>query len=214
MKRLIITLAGLAITLTPMTGCETSQLSVSRDDAARFFASYADAVRSGDSTAARDHWSSISRDRNGVLTTVPFLGGGLLPFGRFGEFLRNREAEIKEIRRESGYYAVELDWVLAKGADPDGWPERAEMRYYLGSDRGRPVLTNPLDVLTHDWQTYETDRFVFHYPRSIATDRSRFEMHHMDELSGTIASYLGRQMESKVSWYELAERLVRGIGAW
>jgi hypothetical protein len=201
MKRPIITLAALAIRLTAMSGCETSQVNLSRDHAAQFFESYVDAVRSGDSTAALDHWSPVSRDREGVLTTVPFLGSGLLPFERFGEFLQNRTAEIGEIRRESDYHVVELNWVLSEGAAPDDWPERAEIRYYVGSVRGQPVLINPLDILTRDWQAYETDRFVFHYPRSISTDRFRFEMHHMDELSGAIASYLEIQPESKVSVY-------------
>lgn len=187
--------------LVAVAGCGVDQSEISKSDATQFFSVYSDVVRSGDSLSLHSLYSSESRGRPGFLSGVPFQGSGPVSLESFREFLEIRDHEIKKVRTEVDHSIVELDWVLRTGAEPDDWPDRAAMEYYLIFEGGQPVLIHPLDLLTRDWQIFETDLFVFHFPESLPADLYLHEMHRMDELSREIQDYLELKPASKVSVY-------------
>jgi hypothetical protein len=187
--------------IVAFTVCRADQLEVSKSDATRFISVYSDAVRSGDTLSLSRFYSSESRGRPGFLSGVPFQGSGPVSLESFQEFLENREGVIKKVRTELDHCVIELDWVLRAGAEPDNWPDRTAMEYYLVPEEGRLTLIHPLDLLTRDWQAIETDLFIFHFPAFLPADLYRQEMHGMDELSGQIQDYLDLKPASKVSIY-------------
>jgi hypothetical protein len=199
--RQYIFFAAILTLLVAVTGCEVDQLDISKSDATQFFSVYSDAVRSGDSLSLHRFYCSESRARPGFLSGVPFQGSGPMSLERFREFLKNRDYEIKKVRTEVDHSIAELDWVLRAGAEPDDWPDRAAMEYYLVPGEGQPALIHPLDLLTRDWQSIETDRFIFHFPPSLPADLYQHEMHRMDELFREIQDYLDLKPASKVSVY-------------
>lgn len=196
----IFSMAVLAL-LVGIAGCEIDQSEISKSGATQFFSVYSDAVRSGDSLSLRHLYCSESRSRTGFLSSIPFIGSGPVSLESFREFLENRDFAIKNLRTEANHIVVELDWVLRVGAEPDDWPDRAAMEYYLVPEGGQPALIHPLDLLTRDWQTLETDLFVFRFPASLPADLYQHEMQRMDELSREIQNYLDLKPASKVSVY-------------
>jgi hypothetical protein len=203
-------LAAVVMLLFAVSGYGADQLEMSKSGITEFFSAFSNVVLSGDSLSLRRLYSRESRNRTGFLSGVPFQGSAPMSLESFREFLENRDFAVKDFRTESDHIIVELGWVLRAGAPPDKWPNRAAMEYYLVSEKGQPALIRPLDLLTRDWQTTETDLFVFHYPASLPADLYQFEMDRMDELSREIQEYLDLRPASKVSVYHAPDAKLCG----
>lgn len=202
-----IRLAGLTLAiLLVVTGCMSQRETFTHADAEELLGAYTEAVRRSDSTQVLTFWSDASSSREGFWTMIA-RESSLLRFDQFAEFLQDRDFRINEVRTESGYYTVNLDWVPGEQAPDAGGGQRRthRMRYHIVFEQGRPVLINPIDILTRDWQTYETELFVFHFPKSLNVEDHRFEMEQMDEESQEIADYLGSESGPKVHVYRAVD---------
>jgi len=189
-----------------VAGYISAHESFTQTDAEELLKDYTRAVRQSDSTVVASFWSKTSSSREGFWTMIGW-DGKLLRFDQFAEFLQSHDFQVSEVGTEPGYYTIDLDWVLGEQTQDArvDLSDTHRMRYYVVYERGRPVLINPIDVLTRDWLTYETELFIYHFPRSLPLEDHQFEMEQMNRESLKITDYLGVECGPKVNVYRAVD---------
>ncbi len=200
MSRSLILIATALSAIALSVGCGTTQHEFTPDMAEAFLAAYTAAVERGDSAAVYQSWSTRSRDRQGFWR-MHFSIGRSLPFSEYIAMLQHYTFRIREVVPNADYFTIELDLVFKDTFKDTAKNAEYAMRYYVVYENDKPALINPVDVITRDWQTYETDHFIFHFPKEIDPTEHQFEMHEMERQSAEAAGFLDIEMPDRVDFY-------------
>ena len=177
----------------------------SSSDAEHLMQSYVEALRSGEVEEIHKHWSRHSLTRDGF-ETMHLWVGATIHIDQWSDFLRDSglDFRIKGVRQDSGCHVIDFEWVEPVGSGASQAEGRHEMHYYVVEEDGRWVLGNPIDVLTADWQRYESKHLVFRYPARIDIERHIDEIERMDAECGRMIEALGVDLTSKIEFFKAA----------
>jgi hypothetical protein len=158
--------------------------------------SYVAALRSGDVEEIRRHWSRESLARDGF-ETMHLWVGGTIHINQWSDFLHDSgvDYEIKGVRSENGYDVIDFEWVDQT---------RHEMHYYIIRESDKWVLGNPVDVLTREWDRYETGHLVFRYPAHVDINLHMDEIERMDFECGKMLDALEIELEKPIEFFKVA----------
>ncbi|MFH1312862.1 MAG: hypothetical protein ABIJ00_06500 [Candidatus Eisenbacteria bacterium] len=103
--------------------------------------------------------------------------------------------EIKGVRPENGYNVIDFDWLDEV---------RHEMHYYVVREDGKWVLGNPVDVVTREWDHYETEHLVFRYPAYVDINLHMDEIERMDLECARMLDALEIELQRRIEFYKVA----------
>lgn len=206
MKRHSIYLCALMALLPVLwLACGTGSTSSHFDlkSAEAFMNSYVAALRSGDTSQIRNHWSRTSLERDGF-ETMHLWVGATIHITQWAEFLEDSRMtyRIRQVRSEDDYHVIEFDWVPPAGTSGPSQSASHEMRYYVIWEEGKWVLGNPIDVLTRDWKRHEVEHLVFYYPAEVDIEMHLDEIHFVDVHCGKMLKALNLKIEQKIEYYK------------
>lgn len=207
MKRLhvyLYTLTSLLLALWIQCGTERSSPRFSSDEAEMLMKSYFAALKSGDVSEIRNHWSSTSLDRPGFETMHLWVGATMY-ITQWAEFLEDSHMtyRIRRVRAEDDYYVIEFDWVPEEGTTEPSRPASHEMRYYVIREDGNWLLGNPIDVLTRGWKEHEAEHLVFYCPPEIDIAEHLDEVNFVDSQCGMMLDAMDHRLEDKIEYYKV-----------
>ena len=172
---------------------------ISPAEASELLASYTSALATGDTAVIRTFWSPLSLDREGFWYLHAWVGIRL-EVGEWPEFLERHEFELLGIQPGTHYHAIDIRWV-PKGNVTVEERQPKRMLYYVIFEEGRWLLENPIDVLTHDWLTYETDCIRYRYPPNIDIENHSAELELMDRECERAQELLGFELGKKIEYF-------------
>lgn len=208
MKRSHVYLFALIVfSLVLWFGCGLERSS-SRFDRARaevFMNSYVAALRSGDASKVRSHWSRDSLDRPGF-ETMHLWVGATIHITQWAEFLEDSRLtySIRQVRSEDDYHVIEFDWVPEASASEPGEAASHPMRYYIIREDRKWLLGNPIDVLTRDWNEYEGAHLVVYCPPEIDITEHLAEIDFVDTQCGKMLDALDIRLDKRIEYYKVA----------
>jgi hypothetical protein len=184
MKRLVqsIHYAILAISVLIIGGCgkEGIKDEINEADARQFISSYINTLKSGDIEAIKKYWSPTSLDRQGF-EVMHIWVRGLIHISEWKRVLDSTGYmyEMEELTPADSYCIVDGQW---KKPDADSHPENnRRMPFYLVRENNKLLLINPIDILTKNWNRFETDNIRFIYPPDIDISDHRYELELLDK---------------------------------
>ena len=174
-------------------------------DASRLMQSYIKTLRTGHASSIYSFWSKRSRDREGFDYMHLWIGA-CIPISEWVNFFQEKDYmyEIKSVRSEKDYYVIDFEWILRDSANIKVEPETHFMRYYVIWEHSQWVLINPIDLLTRDWLSYESDHFIFHYPPNINIEDHILELKCVDQGYREIQHALGITFDDKIGYYKVS----------
>jgi hypothetical protein len=186
-------------------GPERSSSGFNRDRAEVFMESYVAALRSGDLSEIRSHWSRDSLERPGF-ETMHLWVGATIHITQWAEFLEDSRMtySIRQVRSEDGYHVIEFDWVPEANAREPSQSASHGMRYYVIPEDGDWLLTNPIDVLTRGWNQHEGEHLVVYCPAEIDIAKHLAEIDFVDTQCGKMLDALDLSLERKIEYYKVA----------
>ena len=166
--------------------------------------SYVAALKSGDASEIRKHWSRNSLDRAGF-ETMHLWVGATIHITQWAEFLEDSRMayRIRDIRREAGYYVIEFDWVPEATTSEPSQSASHEMRYYVIREDGKWLLGNPIDVVTRGWNKHEGEHLVVYCPAEIDIAKHLAEIDFVDTQCGKMLDALDLRLEEKIEYYKV-----------
>ena len=172
-------------------------------DARRFMDSYMRALRTGEKTKISSFWSRRSLQREGFDYMHLWIGA-CIPISAWPDLFDegNCSYEIRNVRPQSDYYIIDFQWILEDTAHLNEKRQVHDMRHYIIREDGKWVLMNPIDLLTRDWHTFETDRLLFHYPPTVDIEDYVAHIEYMDVECKRIVETLGVKQEHKIGFYK------------
>ncbi len=139
-----------------------SRAQYTEQEAGAFIDDYIQVLSDGDSARVLSFWSPRSVEDSGFWY-MHAARGLRLPFSRWPDFLEIYRPEIHDVLQREDHTVVDLAWVPRDTtAAPSAQPR--DMRFYVVQEGGRRVLINPIDILTQDWNSYESDYLTYHFP--------------------------------------------------
>jgi hypothetical protein len=208
-SRWLISVFGILLGfLMLLPGCGTEP-SFTRGMASDLVGSYTAAVAKGDSTGVLRFWSKKSQARKGFWM-MPVAIGAFMEFSEFTEWVQDYAYEITNVAPCEDYHIIYFDWIPKELPVDSAQLPMQKMKYYVIFEEGRPVLANPLDVLTKDWQIHESDCFVFHYPEPVVAEDCLWEMQIMDAEARKLVRFLGAKLSDKMDFYRPVSAIVCG----
>ena len=174
-----------------------------KEDAEQLMQLYMQALRSGDKEEIYRFWSTHSLEREGFDYMHLWIGA-CLPISDWSEFFEQNHCtyDIKEIRAEHDHYIIDFEWILKEPSDMKRDPETHIMRYYVVWENDTWVLMNPIDLLTRNWLTHESEHFLFHYPPNIEIETFIPEFTFMDQECQRLFEFLNIKLEDKINYYK------------
>ena len=172
-------------------------------DASRFMQSYTKTLRTGTPSDIYSFWSRRSSQREGFDYMHLWIGA-CIPITDWANFFQKNDSiyKMKNVRSEYDYNVIDFEWILKDTTNEKGEPETHPMRYYVIWEHDTWVLINPIDLLTEDWLTYESDHFIFHYPPHIDIEDHTAELNLMDREYKDITENLNTVLEDKIDYYK------------
>jgi hypothetical protein len=185
--------------------CGTERVSsgFDLDRAEMFMESYVAALKSGDASTIRNHWSRNSLDRPGF-ETMHLWVGATLHITQWAEFLEDSRMtyRIRQVRSEDDYHVIEFDWVTEVSTSEPLRSASHEMRYYVIREEGNWLLGNPIDVVTRGWNEYQGEHLVVCYPAEIDIGKHLAEINLVDTQCGKMLDALDLRLEGKIEYYK------------
>jgi hypothetical protein len=168
---------------------------------ADFLDSYTAVLERGDSTEVYEFWHTSSRDREGFWWMHSHIGG-MVSLRRFSGLLEHFALEIDRIEHIDDYHVVHVNWVQKDSHEETSTATRRyPMRFYILEQDGELALINPVDLLTRDWLTHESDHFVFHYPRAIEVGASRDARRRLNAQAKAFCAAVDVAIPDKMDYY-------------
>ncbi len=197
-------LTSLLLVLWLQCGTERSLPRFGSDEAEMFMKSYVAALRSGDVSEIRSHWSRSSLHRPGFETMHLWVGATIY-ITEWAGFLEDSHMtyKIRQVRDEDDYHVIEFDWVPEAGLSGMSRAAPHEMRYYVVWEDGNWLLDNPIDVLTRGWNEYEGEHLVFYCPPGIDIAEHLDEVDFVDAQCGKMLDILDLRLEEQIEYYKV-----------
>ena len=186
-------------------GDSSSHSPFTRQSAVDIFEEYTRVLTSGDTADVLSFWSVRSKGHPDFWNLHAYIGGRI-PFPEWPAFLTSYTSRVEEVRHMDRSAIIDLTWILNDASDVQNGRNK-EMRYYVIHENNRWVFINPIDHLTQDWASYESEQFIYHFPPEIrvndhlheisANDQSFQDMLRFFELepTGKIPFYVSRSTE-------------------
>lgn len=76
------------------------------------------------------------------------------------------------------------------------------MPFYLINENDKWLLINPIDVLTKNWNRYETDNIVFFYSNEINIDEHLHEVELLDKKYESMCKTMGFSFKDRIEYYK------------
>ena len=178
-----------------------SNNTITKEEAKSFMSSYVSTLKSGNTEAIKKYWSNKSLNRKGFDVMHLWIRG-LIHIKEWKSFLDSTQYnyQIKELLEEDGYYVINGEWKKPK--DNSDSHESHPMPFYLVWENERWLLINPIDVLTKNWDRYETDNMIFIYPKEINIDEHLQEMKLLDEEYQSMCKAMDFSLDDKIEYYK------------
>ncbi|MBL7135785.1 MAG: hypothetical protein ISS81_04225 [Candidatus Marinimicrobia bacterium] len=163
--------------------------------------SYVSTLKSGDTEAIKKYWSNKSLNRKGF-DVMHLWVRGLIHINEWKSFLDSTQYtyQIKDLAEGDGYYIINGEWKKPNNnSDPH---ESHLIQFYLVWENNSWLLTNPIDVLTKNWNRYETDNMVFFYSKEINIDDHIQEIKLLDEKYITMCKAMEFSFDDKIEYYK------------
>lgn len=173
--------------------------NLTMEEAEQFFTSYENTLKSGDATAIKKYWSQVSLNRDGFDVMHLWIGG-MLHISEWPWFFENYpySFRVKALSNEKAYYLIQGEWINTEDESSAPRP----MSFYLVWEDGAWHLINPIDILTRDWDRYETENMVFIYPKETDVDEHLHEIQLMDEKCREMCEVTGFTSNKKLEYYK------------
>jgi hypothetical protein len=196
-------LSLLIVSLTLICSCskENKYNTISKQDAEKFMSSYMSTLNSGDIEAIKKYWSNRSLSRKGFDVMHLWIRG-LIHIREWKSFLGSTQYtyQIKDLAEGEGYYVINGEWKKPNNnSDPH---ESHPMPFYLVWENNSWLLINPIDVLTKNWDRYETDNIIFSYPKEINIGDHLHEIKLLDEKYQSMCKAMEFSFENKIEYYK------------
>jgi hypothetical protein len=191
----------ISLALACSCGKESKNNTMTKEEAKSFMSSYVSTLKSGDTEAIKKYWSNTSLNRKGFDVMHLWIRG-LIHIKEWKSFLDSTQYtyQIKELLKEDGYYVINGEWKKPKdNSDPD---QSHPMPFYLVWENNRWLLMNPIDVLTKNWNRYETDNMIFIYPKEINIDEHLQEIKLLDEEYQSMCKAMKFSLDDKIEYYK------------
>lgn len=176
---------------------EKQNNTITKQEVENLILSYLSVLKSGDAEAIKKFWSDKSVKRNGFEVMHLWIRG-LIHISEWKSFLDSTQYDyrINEFSEKDGYCVVNGEWF--KPDDSATHP----MPFYLMREDDRWLLINPIDVLTKDWNRYETDNMVFIYPKSINIEHHIREVRLLDNQFLEMCKAMEFSFDHKVEYFK------------
>jgi hypothetical protein len=193
----------LIISLTSACSCMKANKNntITKEDAENFMSSYVSTLKSGDTEAIKKYWSNKSLSRKGF-DVMHLWVRGLIHIREWKSFLDRTQYtyQIKDLAEGDGYYVINGEWKKpSNNSDPH---ETHPMPFYLVWENDSWLLINPIDVLTRNWDRYETDNIIFFYPKEINIDDHLHEIKLLDENYQSMCQAMEFSLHDKIEYYK------------
>jgi hypothetical protein len=198
---ILFTLFILSLTFSYTCSTENGNKSLSEQDAAEFISSYVKALKSGDTNAIKKFWSAVSLNRQGF-EVMHLWVRGLIHIDEWKDFLASTHYtyEINDVVEGDGYNVIQGQW--QKPDNDSGIEEIHPMPFYVAWENSQWLLANPIDVLTKNWNRYETDKMVFLYSKEINIDDHLHEIKRLDETYQSMCRAMEFSLDHKIEYYK------------
>ncbi|UCG92077.1 MAG: hypothetical protein JSV97_13660 [candidate division WOR-3 bacterium] len=191
------------ITVILICSCsiESRNKIFTKQEAESFMSSYVSTLKSGDIEAIKEYWSNTSLNRKGFDVMHIWIGASI-HIKDWKSFLESTQYtyQINELLKEDGYYVIDGEW--KKPNDNSRAPESHPMPFYLVWENNSCLLINPIDILTKNWDRYETDNMIFIYPKEINIDEHLQEIKLLDEEYQSMCKAMKFSFDHKIEYYK------------
>jgi len=174
---------------------------ITQKQASELLNQYINALVKGDSSDVLSFWSLRSSHRPDFWNMHAFIGHRI-PFSEWPDFLGQFEPKIIGIRSEKEYDVIDLSWTLRDSTSLEN-SQSKEMRFYIVQENDRWNFINPIDVLTKDWKSYESDYLVFHFPKETKAEEYIHEIEAGDHSFKEILRFFQIEMTGKIHFYKV-----------
>jgi len=180
---------------------ENQNVDLTKQEAEKFISSYVTTLKSGDSKAIKKFWSNKSLNRHGF-EVMHFCVGKAIHIKDWKIYLESTSFiyQFKDLVKEDDYYIVNGIW-MKPDTEPDS-DESLPMPFYLVYENNSWLLSNPIDVLTKNWNRHETDNLVFIYPKEININDHLHEIKSLDEKYQVMSNAMEFTADEKIEYYK------------
>lgn len=175
---------------------------LSHTEATEFLDRYTAALATADTSEIYPFWSRRSLTRPGFDYMHVWIGAAI-PLADWPRFLQEGgfRAVLDSVRSVDDYRILECHWRQDPAASPEPAAPPRRMRYYLVPEGGEWRLINPIDLLTTDWNTHESECFIFHHAPDVPIADHRPEIRLMDSWCHALQESLGLGETEKLHYY-------------
>ncbi|MFQ5825441.1 MAG: glucodextranase DOMON-like domain-containing protein [bacterium] len=202
MFKINILFSLLIISLTLICSCrkENRNNTITKQDAESFMSSYVSTLKSGDTEAIKKYWSNKSLRRHGF-DVMHLWVGGLIHIREWKSFLDSTKYtyKIRGLLEGDGYYVIDGEWIKPNNISDSN--ESHPMPFYLVWENNRWRLMNPIDVLTKNWNRYDTENMVFFYSKEMNIDNHLQEIKLLDENYQSMCKAMEFSFDEKIEYY-------------
>ena len=172
---------------------------LTRGAAEQILFQYTLVLAGGDSSGTMKFWSGKSL-KDPAFWYMHAAIGLRLVFSDWPAFLEAYSPHVKSVRSGRGDAVIEMEWI------PDdtvrtGAPKRLPMRFYMIRENGQWVFINPIDLLTAEWQTFEGNHFIYHFPKELRLEDHRFAIQANEDAFSRILEFFNLELPQKLRFY-------------
>ena len=146
------TYASLALIFlcVPVGACRPGPATLTDEQAATLLEEHTAALASGDTSRIKQYWAEQSSSRDGFWFMHGWRGNRI-KVSDWAGFLDGFTYDIATIDRGDHFTMVDINWIPTAASGNVDSAEVRPMRYYVVWEKGRWVLSNPVDAITSDW---------------------------------------------------------------
>jgi hypothetical protein len=181
---------------------------ITKQEAVEIIHKYTPVLAGGDSSDILAFWSSRSSARPGFWYMHAYIGGRL-QLSQWPDFMTAFAPRVQEVRTSGKHAIIDLMWV-ERDSSAARQRRSLEMRYYLTREQNRWVFINPIDLLTQDWESYESRHFIYHFPGEIRVADHMNEIRASDASFERMIRFFGIEPAGRIHFY--APRTARECG--
>ncbi|MBM4161182.1 MAG: hypothetical protein FJ217_08785 [Ignavibacteria bacterium] len=190
--------------LALLLSCEMKRTGIhaalTEEDANEIVKKYTNVLASADSARALGFWSSKSVN-DPDFWYMHASRGFRISFSRWREFLASYSPRIDKVRSENEYAVIELTWTLKEPAAAQNQQPRI-MRFYVVREKERWLFINPIDLLTRDWQSYESKHFIYHFPKEYRLEDHLHEIRANDQSFENMLRFFDLDLTDRLRFYK------------
>lgn len=173
--------------------------TITKQEAIEIINQYARVLAEGDSSGILPFWSSRSSAKPGFWYMHAYIGGRL-QLSQWPDFLASFAPQVQGVSKSGKHSIIDLRWV--ERDSPAAYERRQiDMRYYVTREKKRWVFINPIDLLTQDWGSYESDRFIYHFPKETRIAEHINEIRASDEAFERMLRFFEIEVPERMHFY-------------